>query len=87
MTGGGFAVIAGGMTDSRSADFETILSRTASDVDSMLHVLLSDHPLPGEIARPHRLMEAIRHGVLAGGKRLRPFLVIETAAINRKNVV
>lgn len=69
------------MTDSRSADFETILSRTASDVDSMLHVLLSDHPLPGEIARPHRLMEAIRHGVLAGGKRLRPFLVIETAAM------
>ena len=67
------------MTDSRSADFETILSRTASDVDSMLHVLLADHPLPGEIARPRRLMEAIRHGVLAGGKRLRPFLVIETA--------
>ncbi|WP_246695172.1 polyprenyl synthetase family protein [Methylobacterium sp. P1-11] len=33
----------------------------------------------GEIARPPRLMEAMRHAVLGGGKRLRPFLAIETA--------
>jgi farnesyl diphosphate synthase len=28
---------------------------------------------------PPRLTEAMRHGTLAGGKRLRPFLVVETA--------
>ncbi|TIV90100.1 MAG: polyprenyl synthetase family protein, partial [Mesorhizobium sp.] len=37
--------------------------------------------LTGEIARPERLMAAMRHGVLNGGKRLRPFLVMESAAL------
>jgi farnesyl diphosphate synthase len=37
--------------------------------------------LPGEIARPERLMAAMRHSVLGGGKRLRPFLVVESAAL------
>src|SRR5690606_16497330 len=36
---------------------------------------------PGEIARPSRLLQAMRHGVLNGGKRLRPFLVLESAAL------
>ena len=36
---------------------------------------------PGEIARPPRLMAAMRHATLAGGKRLRPFLVVETARL------
>lgn len=31
--------------------------------------------------RPERLTAAMRHAVLAGGKRLRPFLVIETARL------
>jgi farnesyl diphosphate synthase len=43
--------------------------------------LLGDHPLSGEVARPERLIAAMRHGVLNGGKRLRPFLVIETAVM------
>ena len=33
----------------------------------------------GETARPRRLVEAMRYAALGGGKRLRPFLVIETA--------
>ena len=35
----------------------------------------------GEIARPQRIIEAMRYSSLGGGKRLRPFLTIETAAL------
>ncbi|MCG5235287.1 polyprenyl synthetase family protein [Xanthobacter oligotrophicus] len=42
---------------------------------------LADAALPGERLRPERLMAAMRHGALGGGKRLRPFLVIESAAL------
>ena len=38
-------------------------------------------PLPDEIARPKRLMDAMRYSSLGGGKRLRPFLVVESAAV------
>jgi farnesyl diphosphate synthase len=41
--------------------------------------LLSPPPTPDEIARPERLRLAMRHGVLNGGKRLRPFLVLQSA--------
>ena len=47
----------------------------------MLEALLSDEVRPGEIARPPRLMEALRHAALGGGKRLRPFLTVETARL------
>ena len=36
-------------------------------------------PKPGEPARPKRLIEAMRYATLGGGKRLRPFLTMETA--------
>ena len=55
------------------------LKHVAGDVEAMLERLLAEASLPGEIVRPARLLAAMRHGVLAGGKRLRPFLVIETA--------
>src|SRR5207253_9736752 len=45
--------------------------------------LLGDTPLSDERARPQRLMDAMRHVSLAGGKRLRPFLVVESAALFR----
>ena len=47
----------------------------------MLGKLLSDTLLPDEIARPKRLMEAMRYSSLGGGKRLRPFLVVESSAV------
>jgi farnesyl diphosphate synthase len=47
----------------------------------MLAALLSPDPQPEEHARPSRLLDAMRHAVLGGGKRLRPALVVETAAI------
>ena len=43
--------------------------------------LLSDALLPDEIARPKRLMDAMRYSSLGGGKRLRPFLVVESSAV------
>ena len=42
---------------------------------------LSDTPLSDEIARPKRLMDAMRYSSLGGGKRLRPFLVVESSAV------
>ncbi len=57
------------------------LSQTADDIAALLGELLGSEPLPGEIARPDRLIAAMRHGVLNGGKRLRPFLLVETASM------
>jgi farnesyl diphosphate synthase len=57
------------------------LSQTADETAALLGKLLGGEPLPGEIERPHRLIAAMRHGVLNGGKRLRPFLLVETATM------
>ncbi|OYX88653.1 MAG: geranylgeranyl pyrophosphate synthase, partial [Xanthobacter sp. 35-67-6] len=56
--------------------------RAAADLtEARLVAALADAPLPGERLRPPRLLDAMRHGSLDGGKRLRPFLVIEAAAL------
>lgn len=68
------------MTPSTST-FTTRLSDAARVVEASLEALLSDKAAPGEIARPPRLMAAMRHAVLGGGKRLRPFLTIEAARL------
>jgi farnesyl diphosphate synthase len=66
----------------RSHDpFATRLAKVAAETEALLGRLLDDTPLSGEIARPKRLVDAMRHAVLGGGKRLRPFLVIESAAL------
>ncbi|MCZ8313269.1 polyprenyl synthetase family protein [Phreatobacter sp.] len=57
------------------------LAAAARLVEAELERLLADSVLPGEFDRPQRLLAAMRHAVLAGGKRLRPFLVIESAAL------
>lgn len=62
-------------------DFTTLLNRRAMEVEAALAGLLDERPRTGEIARPQRLIAAMRHGVLNGGKRLRPFLVLESAAL------
>ncbi len=64
-----------------SNNFENRLNETAARVGAELETLLGDEALGGEIVRPPRLMAAIRHGVLNGGKRLRPFLLMQTAAL------
>ena len=65
--------------DTRSTDFAARLAAVASETQAMLERLLGDAPAAGEIARPPRLLAAMRHAALGGGKRLRPFLVVETA--------
>ncbi len=64
-----------------NSNFTTVLAIRAAQVEDMLEQLLDQRLRSGEIARPERLMAAIRHGVLNGGKRLRPFLVMEAAAL------
>ncbi|MEH2473868.1 farnesyl diphosphate synthase [Nitrobacteraceae bacterium AZCC 2161] len=69
------------MTTGASTDFATRLDKTADDTETVLGRLLGDAILPDEIARPKRLMDAMRYSTLGGGKRLRPFLVVESAAV------
>jgi farnesyl diphosphate synthase len=57
------------------------LFATADAVEQALAGILTSEPSSGEIARPALLMQAMRHGVLGGGKRMRPFLLIETARV------
>src|SRR5262245_25030228 len=63
------------------AVFQDRLSRAAQDTQALLERLLAPNPLDGERARPKRLLEAMRYATLGGGKRLRPFLVVESAAL------
>ena len=57
------------------------LAWTADAIETLLDQLLGKTPREGEIARPERLLAAMRHGALGGGKRLRPFLAVETARL------
>ncbi|WP_029032248.1 polyprenyl synthetase family protein [Salinarimonas rosea] len=61
--------------------FEARLRAVAETVERRLETLLDDVPREGEIARPERLMAAMRHAALAGGKRLRPFLAVEATRL------
>ena len=61
--------------------FETRLRDNAASTEKLLAELLTGAVGDDEIARPANLLDAMRHGVLNGGKRLRPFLVIETARL------
>ncbi len=63
------------------AAFRQRLDQVAADTESLLDRLLGATLLADERARPQRLMEAMRYVALGGGKRLRPFLVAETAAL------
>src|ERR1700744_6789571 len=64
-----------------TTDFAKRLDRCAEDTEAVLARVLSDTLLPDEIARPRRLMDAMRYSSLNGGKRLRPFLVVESSAV------
>ncbi|CAN7313736.1 polyprenyl synthetase family protein [Pararhizobium sp. LjRoot255] len=64
-----------------SASFKSRLKNNAAEVEACLASILGDTVRPDEIARPEPLLAAMRHGVLNGGKRLRPFLVMESAAL------
>jgi farnesyl diphosphate synthase len=73
------------MIDADFSLFQATLQQHAASVEDLLSGLLSDQTRSGEICRPPCLMAALRHGVLNGGKRLRPFLVLESAALFAAN--
>ncbi|MBX9591790.1 MAG: polyprenyl synthetase family protein [Hyphomonadaceae bacterium] len=58
--------------------FSQRLNQSTGLVEAHLVALL-DNLAAG--ATPERLIAAMRHGTLSGGKRFRPFLVLETAAM------
>src|ERR1700721_3634428 len=59
--------------------FAARLAESQAGIERELEILLSLEPKPGELARPKRLIEAMRYATLGGGKRLSPFLTVETA--------
>lgn len=61
--------------------FEARLAAAASAVERTLSDLLAPAALPGETFRPEPFLAAMRYASLGGGKRLRPFLTIETARL------
>ena len=62
------------MTSTPETQFETALQDAATATDAMLEQLLSQSASP-------RLLSAMRYAALGAGKRLRPFLVIESARL------
>ena len=62
------------------AGFDKIHQAFVADFEGVLQSLLLSTPLAHELARPQRLLEAMRYGMLGGGKRLRPFLLATTVA-------
>jgi farnesyl diphosphate synthase len=81
MSGRFFVLESDLMTGTLPTEFAKRLDNTAEDTEALLGQLLSETTLEGEIARPKRLVEAMRYSSLGGGKRLRPFLVVESAAV------
>jgi farnesyl diphosphate synthase len=65
--------------DAKNDTFTSSLDAVAADTEALLDRLLSPGPAEGELSRPTRLIEAMRYSSLNGGKRFRPFLVVESA--------
>src|SRR5262249_37457200 len=63
------------------AVFRDRLARVAHDTEALLDRLLAAAPIDGERARPARALDLMRFVSLGGGQRLRPFLVVESAAL------
>jgi farnesyl diphosphate synthase len=61
--------------------FVSRLDAVAADIEALLERLLAAVPAAGETSRPTRLIDAMRYASLGGGKRFRPFLIVECAAL------
>jgi farnesyl diphosphate synthase len=62
-----------------NSDFESRLKSAQAATDAALAQVLAD--APGAHPWPERLRDAMRYAVLGPGKRLRPFLLIESARL------
>ncbi|MGN6488403.1 MAG: polyprenyl synthetase family protein [Devosia sp.] len=62
-------------------DFSAELASTAAELERALDALLTADALSGPGLPPERLVAAMRHGSLNGGKRLRPLLLRQAAGV------
>ncbi len=69
------------MMNEKNSPFLARLDAVAAETEALLDRLLGDGPAEGELSRPARLLAAMRYASLGGGKRFRPFLVVESAAL------
>jgi farnesyl diphosphate synthase len=69
------------MAETVAQNFQARLTHVADATERMLDQLLSDKALPGETFRPAGFIGAMRYASLGGGKRLRPFLLVESARL------
>jgi farnesyl diphosphate synthase len=67
--------------DAPQTPFLTRLDAVAAETVTLIDRLLATAPAAGELSRPARLIEVMRYASLGGGKRFRPFLVVESAAL------
>ena len=76
--------------DVKNSPFLARLDAVAADTEALLDRLLAPTLAAGELSRPARLLEAMRYTSLGGGKRFRPFLVVESAnlfKVTRENAL
>jgi farnesyl diphosphate synthase len=64
-----------------TAQFQDRLNQVAKDAESLLDQLFGSALASDELARPARLLDAMRYASLGAGKRFRPFLVVESASL------
>jgi farnesyl diphosphate synthase len=64
-----------------TVSFQDEMTQCAADVEAALDALLDAGRLTGPGLPPERLIAAMRHGSLKGGKRLRPLLVRQAASV------
>lgn len=69
------------MNNDNGSDFAARLAETAGIIAAFLDTRLGRRDAGDTFAWPEKLRAAMRHGVLNGGKRLRPFLLMETARL------
>jgi len=69
------------MMNEKSSPFLARLDAVAAETEALLDRVLAATPADGELSRPARLLEAMRYAGLNGGKRFRPFLVVESASL------
>ena len=67
------------LMNGKNSPFLARLDAVAAETETLLDRLLAATPAAGELSRPARLIEAMRYVSLGGGKRFRPFLVVELA--------
>src|SRR5580693_4442817 len=67
--------------DVKNSPFLARLDAVAADTEALLDRLLAPTLAADELSRPARLLEAMRYTSLGGGKRFRPFLLVESAGL------